>query len=63
MTTTEHPTNRHYDLDPRVFGLFLDESRKYSSGWYLTPEDSLETAQQQKMSMVADLVCHVSGHG
>jgi len=56
VTTLEHPTNQHYDLDPRVFGLFLDESRKYSSGWYLTPDDSLETAQRQKMSMVADLI-------
>ncbi|GAA1854355.1 hypothetical protein GCM10009836_38030 [Pseudonocardia ailaonensis] len=57
MTTVEqHPTNQHYDLDPRVFGLFLDESRKYSSGWYLGPEDSLELAQQQKMNLVADLV-------
>ena len=62
MTTLEHPTNQHYDLDPRVFGLFLDESRKYSSGWYRTPEASLELAQRQKMNLVADLVHAQAGH-
>lgn len=56
MTTVEHPTNQHYDLDPRVFGLFLDESRKYSSGWFDTGDETLAAAQQRKMSLVADLV-------
>ena len=27
-------TNGHYDQDPRVFGLFLDPTLKYSSGIY-----------------------------
>jgi cyclopropane-fatty-acyl-phospholipid synthase len=58
--TDQHPTNQHYDLDPRVFGVFLDPSRKYSSGWYTDPADpdgeSLEAAQQRKMDLVADLV-------
>jgi cyclopropane-fatty-acyl-phospholipid synthase len=60
MTTVEHPTNQHYDLDPRVFELFLDDSRKYSAGWYTDPADpqgeSLALAQRRKMDMVADLV-------
>lgn len=53
---TAHATNQHYDLDPRLFGLFLDESRKYSSGWFDTGEESLAEAQQRKMGLVADLV-------
>ncbi|ODU07563.1 MAG: cyclopropane-fatty-acyl-phospholipid synthase [Pseudonocardia sp. SCN 72-86] len=55
-----HATNRHYDLDPRIFGLFLGETRKYSAGWYADPEDphgeDLTTAQRAKMDLVADLL-------
>jgi cyclopropane-fatty-acyl-phospholipid synthase len=61
MTVVEHPTNQHYDLDPRVFGLFLDESRKYSAGWYVTGTETLELAQRQKMNLVADLVHATAG--
>ncbi|MBP2371814.1 SAM-dependent methyltransferase [Pseudonocardia parietis] len=56
MTVLEHPTNQHYDLDPRVFGLFLGETRKYSSGWYATGEETLDLAQRQKMNLVADMI-------
>lgn len=49
-------TNQHYDLDPRIFGLFLDSSRKYSSGWYETFDEPLDLAQRQKCALVADLV-------
>ncbi|MCE0764851.1 class I SAM-dependent methyltransferase [Pseudonocardia kujensis] len=56
MTTLEHPTNQHYDLDPRIFGLFLGESRKYSSGWFDTGKETLDEAQRRKMDVVADLV-------
>lgn len=56
MTTLEHPTNQHYDLDPRIFKLFLDESLKYSSGWFDTGEETLDEAQRRKMDLVADLV-------
>jgi cyclopropane-fatty-acyl-phospholipid synthase len=55
-STVEHSTNQHYDLDPRVFALFLDESRKYSSGWFDTGEETLAAAQRRKMDLVADLV-------
>jgi cyclopropane-fatty-acyl-phospholipid synthase len=47
-------TNQHYDLDPHVFSLFLDSSLKYSSGLYLTEDDTLDQAQIQKMSFIAD---------
>ncbi|MFC4857283.1 SAM-dependent methyltransferase [Actinophytocola glycyrrhizae] len=53
-TTGEAGTNQHYDQDPRVFGLYLDETRKYSSGLYRRPDDTLDLAQQQKLHFVAD---------
>lgn len=49
-------TNNHYDLDPEVFGLFLDPLRKYSSGLYTSPDDTLEDAQRRKLAFVADRV-------
>lgn len=45
-------TNQHYDIDPAVFGLFLDSRRKYSSGRY-EPGDTLDAAQTRKLHFVA----------
>ena len=53
MTTTAD-TNQHYDLDPEIFGEFLDPLRKYSSALYRTPQDTLEQAQRHKLRFVAD---------
>ncbi|MBY8857376.1 class I SAM-dependent methyltransferase [Nocardia sp. CA2R105] len=53
MTVTAD-TNQHYDLDPEIFGEFLDPLRKYSSARYLGPDDTLEQAQQHKLRFVAD---------
>lgn len=47
-------TNQHYDLNPDIFGLFLDPLRKYSSGLYEGPDDTLEQAQVRKLHFVAD---------
>lgn len=47
-------TNQHYDLDPDIFGQFLDPLRKYSSGRYESENDSLEQAQRNKLRFVAD---------
>ena len=46
-------TNQHYDLDPELFGLFLDPLRKYSSGLYESPGDTLAVAQERKLRFVA----------
>ncbi len=43
----------HYDVSNEFFGLWLDARRVYSCAYYLRPEDSLETAQEQKL----DLIC------
>ncbi|CAO5151713.1 Methyltransferase, cyclopropane fatty acid synthase [Frankia sp. AiPs1] len=47
-------TNQHYDLDPEIFGLFLDPLRKYSSGLYRTEGIGLAQAQIAKLHFVAD---------
>jgi cyclopropane-fatty-acyl-phospholipid synthase len=39
----------HYDLNNDFFRLFLDTRMVYSCAWYETPEDTLETAQFQKL--------------
>lgn len=46
-------TNQHYDLDPELFGLFLDPLRKYSCGLYESPDDTLAVAQRRKLRFVA----------
>lgn len=46
-------TNQHYDLDPEIFGSFLDPMRKYSSGLYLDDADDLATAQRRKLAFVS----------
>jgi cyclopropane-fatty-acyl-phospholipid synthase len=52
--TAPADTNQHYDLDPEIFGLFLDPMRKYSSGYYRQPGIGLEEAQVAKLRFVAD---------
>ncbi|PPK64913.1 class I SAM-dependent methyltransferase [Actinokineospora auranticolor] len=47
-------TNQHYDLDPEVFGQFLDPLRKYSSALYASPEQPLAEAQESKLRYVAN---------
>lgn len=46
-------SNHHYDLPPRIFELFLDESLKYSVGLFERADDTLEDAQQRKMELIA----------
>jgi cyclopropane-fatty-acyl-phospholipid synthase len=47
-------TSQHYELDPEVFGLFLDPMRKYSCALYASPSDTLGQAQVRKLHFVAD---------
>ena len=43
----------HYDVSNDFFALWLDSKRVYSCAYYQRPDDSLETAQEQKL----DLIC------
>ncbi|WP_280448648.1 SAM-dependent methyltransferase [Nocardia brasiliensis] len=63
MTAVEQPagpragiadTNQHYDLDPDIFGQFLDPLRKYSSALYTAADDTLAQAQRTKLRFVAN---------
>jgi cyclopropane-fatty-acyl-phospholipid synthase len=48
---------RHYDLGNDFFTLFLDSSlRMYSSGYFQSPHDSLETAQKHKVDRICRLL-------
>ncbi|HWN50518.1 MAG TPA: class I SAM-dependent methyltransferase, partial [Xanthobacteraceae bacterium] len=38
----------HYDLDGRLYSLFLDSDRQYSCAYFETPRDSLDDAQVAK---------------
>jgi cyclopropane-fatty-acyl-phospholipid synthase len=43
----------HYDLDARLYSLFLDADRQYSCGYFETPETSLDDAQLAKKRHLA----------
>ena len=43
----------HYDLSDTLYDLFLDNDRQYSCAYFLSPDDSLETAQEQKKRHIA----------
>ena len=43
----------HYDLDDKLYDLFLDPHRQYSCGYFETPETSLEEAQEAKLAHIA----------
>ena len=43
----------HYDLSDTLYELFLDADRQYSCAYYLSPDDALESAQEQKKRHLA----------
>jgi cyclopropane-fatty-acyl-phospholipid synthase len=43
----------HYDLDGRLYALFLDADRQYSCAYFETPDQSLDDAQLAKRRHVA----------
>jgi cyclopropane-fatty-acyl-phospholipid synthase len=43
----------HYDLDGRLYSLFLDADRQYSCGYFESPKQSLEDAQVAKKRHLA----------
>lgn len=43
----------HYDLSDTLYDLFLDADRQYSCAYYLSPDDTLERAQEQKKRHLA----------
>jgi cyclopropane-fatty-acyl-phospholipid synthase len=43
----------HYDLDGRLYSLFLDADRQYSCAYFETPDQSLDDAQRAKKRHIA----------
>jgi cyclopropane-fatty-acyl-phospholipid synthase len=43
----------HYDLDDRLYDLFLDSNRQYSCAYFTDPKNSLEQAQLDKLAHIA----------
>jgi cyclopropane-fatty-acyl-phospholipid synthase len=43
----------HYDLDGRLYSLFLDADQQYSCGYFVSPEASLDDAQLAKKRHLA----------
>jgi cyclopropane-fatty-acyl-phospholipid synthase len=41
-----------YDFPPEFYGLFLDRHRQYSCGYFASPEDSLDSAQERKLDYI-----------
>jgi cyclopropane-fatty-acyl-phospholipid synthase len=44
---------RHYDLDGRLYSIFLDADRQYSCAYFETPDQSLDDAQLAKKRHLA----------
>lgn len=42
----------HYDLDDRLYALFLDDDRQYSCAYFRDPSNSLEQAQADKKAHI-----------
>ncbi|MDB5686214.1 MAG: SAM-dependent methyltransferase, partial [Rhizorhabdus sp.] len=43
----------HYDLNDRLYDLFLDADRQYSCAYFADPDNGLEQAQSDKKSHIA----------
>ena len=53
---------RHYDLDGRLYRLFLDADMQYSCGYFETPDTSLDDAQLAKKRHIAAKLLINPGH-
>jgi cyclopropane-fatty-acyl-phospholipid synthase len=49
----QHNVAHHYDLSAQLYDIFLDRDRQYSCAYFRSPEDSLETAQENKKRHIA----------
>jgi cyclopropane-fatty-acyl-phospholipid synthase len=47
----------HYDLSSDLYGIFLDRDRQYSCAYFKSPNDTLETAQENKKRHIAAKLC------
>ncbi len=57
-----HNVAHHYDLSDTLYDLLLDADRQYSCAYFMTPGDSLETAQDNKKRHLAAKLLLRPGH-
>jgi cyclopropane-fatty-acyl-phospholipid synthase len=50
---SQHNVAHHYDLDSRLYSLFLDADKQYSCAYFETPDASLDDAQLAKKRHIA----------
>jgi len=53
--------SHHYDLSNEFYELILDPHMAYSCGYFRTPDDTVEQAQTNKLSLIADKLGVVPG--
>ncbi|MBY0381718.1 MAG: cyclopropane-fatty-acyl-phospholipid synthase family protein [Xanthobacteraceae bacterium] len=53
IATAKRKIESHYDLDGRLYSLFLDADKQYSCGYFETPDSSLDDAQLAKKRHIA----------
>lgn len=53
LSTARTNVAHHYDLSDTFYDLFLDADRQYSCAYFVSPDDSLERAQEQKKRHIA----------
>jgi cyclopropane-fatty-acyl-phospholipid synthase len=61
-TRSRHNVAHHYDLDGRLYSLFLDADRQYSCAYFETPDQSLDDAQLAKKRHIAAKLLLSDGH-
>jgi cyclopropane-fatty-acyl-phospholipid synthase len=58
----KHNVAHHYDLDGRLYELFLDDDRQYSCAYFERPSQSLNDAQLSKKRHIAAKLLVEPGH-
>jgi cyclopropane-fatty-acyl-phospholipid synthase len=53
LRLAKNNVHHHYDIDDRIYSLFLDSDRQYSCGYFESPRKSLEEAQLAKKRHIA----------
>lgn len=62
VTRSRRNVAHHYDLDDRLYSLFLDSDRQYSCAYFEQPDASLEAAQLAKKRHIAAKLLIEPGH-
>ncbi len=59
---SQRNVRHHYDIDPRIFDLFLDREAQYSCGYFTPGSEGLDAAQCAKQRHIAAKLRLAPGH-